>query len=108
MQKIPLESYDRTNIGAQTYTYNGLGDRVRVDKPTGTRHFVYDRFGRVVAEYGASASDVKAKFTWAIPPAANDNSPFGGGDEIAGYAPLALIAENSSNDGLGEPTKIDF
>ncbi len=90
-----LESYDRTSIGAQTYTYNGLGDRVRVDKPTGTRRFVYDAWGRVVAEYGASASDVRAEFIWAVPPAANDNSPFGGGDHIVGYAPLALVAPNA-------------
>jgi YD repeat-containing protein len=48
--------YDRRN----THSYNGLGDRVRVVKPTGTRHFVYDTQGRVVAEYGASASEVKA------------------------------------------------
>jgi RHS repeat-associated protein len=92
-----LESYDRTNIGAQTYSYNGLGDRVRVNKPTGTRHFVYDSQGRVVAEYGASASEVKAEFIWALPPAANDNSPFGGDDGIVGYAPLALVAENGLN-----------
>ncbi|WP_256439001.1 hypothetical protein [Erythrobacter sp. JK5] len=39
-----MASYDRTSIGAQSYTYNGLGDRVRVDKPTGTRHFVYDEW----------------------------------------------------------------
>ena len=92
-----LQSYDRTNIGAQTYTYNGLGDRVRVVKPTGTRHFVYDSQGRVVAEYGASASDVKAEFIWALPPAANDNSPFGGDDGIVGYAPLALVTTNTSS-----------
>ncbi|MEM7665647.1 MAG: polymorphic toxin type 8 domain-containing protein [Pseudomonadota bacterium] len=92
-----LESYDRSNIGAQSYIYNGLGDRVRVDKPTGTRHFVYDAWGRVLAEYGASKSDVKAEFIWAEPPAANDNSPFGGGDHIGGYAPLALVAENAAN-----------
>ncbi|MFL0357579.1 RHS repeat domain-containing protein [Erythrobacter sp. GH1-10] len=92
-----LASYDRTNIGAQSYAYNGLGDRVRVNKPTGTRHFVYDAWGRVIGEYGASALDVKAEFIWAIPPAANDNSPFGGGDEIAGFTPLALVAEDASN-----------
>jgi RHS repeat-associated protein len=92
-----LQSYDRTNIGAQTYSYNGLGDRVRVNKPTGTRHFVYDSQGRVVAEYGASASDVKAEFIWALPPAANDNSPFGGADGIVGYAPLALVTTNTSS-----------
>ena len=89
--------WHRTNIGAQTYTYNGLGDRVRVNKPTGTRHFVYDSQGRVVAEYGASASDVKAEFIWALPPAANDNSPFGGDDGIVGYAPLALVTTNTSS-----------
>lgn len=63
-----LECYDRTNIGAQTYACNGLGDWVRVDKPAGTRHFVYDSQGRVVAEYGASAIEVKTEFIWALPP----------------------------------------
>ncbi|MEE4211403.1 MAG: hypothetical protein V2I43_19310 [Parvularcula sp.] len=92
-----LESYDRINIGAQSYIYNGMGGRVRVDKPTGVRHFVYDAWGRVIGEYGSSAADVKAEFIWALPPAANDNSPFGGGDHIAGYAPLALVAKNASN-----------
>lgn len=92
-----LQSYDRTNIGAQTYSYNGLGDRVRVNKPTGTRHFVYDSQGRVVAEYGSSAAQVKAEFIWALPPAANDNSPFGGDDGIVGYAPLALVTTNTSS-----------
>ncbi|MEE4539424.1 MAG: hypothetical protein V2J51_13150 [Erythrobacter sp.] len=72
-----------------------------VDKPTGTRHFVYDALsvsgGRVIGEYGSSANDVKAEFIWALPPAANDNSPFGGGNHIAGYAPLALEGTNSAN-----------
>lgn len=92
-----LESYSRSNIGAQTYVYNGLGDRVRVVKPTGTRHFVYDSQGRVVAEYGASASEVKAEFIWAVPPGANDNAPFGWDDGIVGYAPLALVTTNTSS-----------
>ena len=82
-----------TQFSAQSYTYNGLGDRVRVDKPTGTRHFAYDAWGRVIAEYGSSVADVKAEFIWALPPAAIDSSPFGGGDHIAGYAPLALVAD---------------
>ena len=38
---------------------------------------------------------MRAEFIWAVPPAANDNSPFGGGDHIAGYAPLALVAPNA-------------
>lgn len=61
--------YDRRN----THSYNGLGDRVRVVKPTGTRHFVYDTQGRVVAEYGASASEVKAEFIWALPSIEHDS-----------------------------------
>jgi len=93
-----LTSYDRTNTGLQSYSYNGLDDRVKVVKPTGTRHFVYDAGGRVLAEYGASASDVKAEFIWALPSlAANDNSPFGGGEVVGGYTPLAVAAP----DGLG-------
>lgn len=63
-----LASNDRSNIGAQVYTYNGLGDRVRVDKPTGTRRFVYDTQGRVLAEYGGSAGEVWAEFIWVLPP----------------------------------------
>ncbi|WP_298465966.1 hypothetical protein [uncultured Erythrobacter sp.] len=68
----------------RTYTHNGLGDRARVDKQTGTRHFVYDAWGRVVAEYGSSARDVRTEFIWAEPPAANDSSSFGGSDHIPG------------------------
>ena len=49
---------DRTNIGAQSYTYQGLGDRVRV-----------------VAEYGASANDVKAGPIWALASADGGSTP---------------------------------
>jgi RHS repeat-associated protein len=73
---------------------------VRVDKPTGTRSFVYDADGRVMGEYGTSASDVKAEFIWALPSlAANDNSPFGGGDVIGGYTPLAVASPSGSGPG---------
>jgi hypothetical protein len=44
--------YDRRN----THSYNGLGDRVRVVKPTGTRHFVYDTQGRMIAPNSGIAS----------------------------------------------------
>jgi hypothetical protein len=57
-----------------------LGDRVRVVKPTGTRHFVYDSQGRVVAEYGASASEGKAEFIWEVPSAANSDAALGYSD----------------------------
>jgi len=40
---------------------------------------------------------VTAEFAWALPPAANDNAPFGGDDGIVGYAPLALVAQNGLN-----------
>jgi RHS repeat-associated protein len=95
-----LISYNRSNTGAQSYTYNGLDDRVRVDKPTGTRSFVYDADGRVMGEYGTSATDVKAEFIWALPSlAANDNSPFGGSDVIGGYTPLAVASPAGSGPG---------
>jgi RHS repeat-associated protein len=95
-----LISYARSNTGAQSYTYNGLDDRVRVDKPTGTRSFVYDADGRVMGEYGASATDVKAEFIWALPSlAANDNSPFGGSEVIGGYTPLAVASPAGSGPG---------
>jgi len=42
-------TYNRTNIGPQSQTCDGPGDRVRVDKPTGTRRFVYDAWGRVIS-----------------------------------------------------------
>lgn len=66
-----LEGNDRSKISAQTYFYNRMGCRVRVVTPMGTRHFVYDIQGRVVAEYGASASEVKTEFIWAVPPGGN-------------------------------------
>ena len=39
----------------------------------------------------------KAEFIWALPPVANNNSPFGGDDGIVGYAPLALVTTNTSS-----------
>ncbi|QUL36893.1 RHS repeat-associated core domain-containing protein [Erythrobacter sp. JK5] len=49
-----------------------------------------------------SKFNVRAEFIWAEPPAASDpgsgsgaGNPFGGGDHIAGYAPLALVAPNA-------------
>ena len=46
---------------------------------------------------GPSAAEVTAEFAWALPPAANENAPFGGDDGIVGYAPLALVAQNGLN-----------
>ena len=54
------------------------------------RRFVYDADGRVLGEYGASATDVKAEFVWALPEVANDDDLFGGDDGAGGYMPLAV------------------
>ena len=59
----------------QQYSYNGLDDRVKVVKPTGTRTFVYGADGPVMGEYGTDATDVKAELIWALPTlAANEDS----------------------------------
>lgn len=63
-----ISTCDHKNGDRQTYSYSGPGDRVRVNKPTRMRPFVYDSQGRVIAEYGASSAKVKAKFIWAVPP----------------------------------------
>ncbi|MBT2135785.1 hypothetical protein KK137_15710 [Croceibacterium sp. LX-88] len=91
-----LIEYNRSNAGAQSYVYNGLDDRVAMLSPTATRRFIYDADGRVLGEYGESASEVHAEFIWALPQAANDNGPFGGGDGVGGYAPLAVASPDAS------------
>jgi RHS repeat-associated protein len=65
-------------------------DRVREVRGTTTRRYLYDGAGRILGEYGASASDVIAETLWLSPDAVNDNQPFGGDDGIGGYAPLAI------------------
>ena len=93
-----LRSLDdtRTDTGALTFSYNGQDDRVAKTSSAGTRRFVYDGDGRVLGEYGVSATDVKAEFIWAQPQVANDNTPFGGDDGAGGYMPLAVATPNSS------------
>ena len=90
-----LTSYARTDIGSLSFVYNGQDDRVAMTSGTGTRRFLYDPDGRVLGEYGASAADVHAEYIWALPQAANDNAPFGGGDGVGGYAPLAVATPDS-------------
>jgi RHS repeat-associated protein len=90
-----LTGYARTDVGSLSFAYNGQDDRVAMTSGTGPRRFVYDTDGRVLGEYGASASDVKAEFIWALPQVANDNSPFGGDDGVGGYAPLAVATPDS-------------
>jgi len=89
-----LTGYTRTDVGAYTFTYNGLDDRVTMQNSAGTRAFVYGPEGRVLGEYGLSASDVKAEYIWALP--SIGTGPFGGDDGVGGYAPLAVATPNSS------------
>ncbi len=99
-----LTSYARTGEVTQGHVYNGLDDRVSTSRGTDTRRFVYDSMGRVLAEFGASAADVKAEFIWLHADAANDpgsgsgagNQPFGGGDGVGGYAPLAVVVPGAT------------
>ena len=83
-----LTGYNRSDVGALAFGYNGLDDRVAMSSPwAGARAFVYDGAGRVPGEYVASAVDVKAEFIWLSPQAANDNL-WGGDDWLGGYMPL--------------------
>jgi RHS repeat-associated protein len=95
-----LTSYARTGEANLTHSYNGLDDRVATTSVntsgTDTRRFVYAPDGRVLGEYGANASDVKAEFIWASPEV-GDTGQFGGDDGLGGYMPLAVAA----NDNLG-------
>jgi hypothetical protein len=44
---------------------------------------MYDADGRVLGEYGASATDVKAEYIWLLPEA-GDAGSFGGDDGTGG------------------------
>jgi RHS repeat-associated protein len=93
-----LTSYTRTGEAGLIHAYNGLDDRVATTRGVETRRFIYDMDGRVIGEYGTSATDVKAEFIWLSPEVANDNQPpstglrtgFGGDDGVGGYSPLAV------------------
>ena len=89
-----LTGYNRTGSGNLTFAYNGLDDRVKMTLPNGTRRFVYDPQGRVMGEYGASATDVKAEFIW-LSPEVGGAGAFGGDDGLGGYMPLAVATPNA-------------
>ena len=67
-----LIGYARTGEATLAFTYNGMDDRVREVRGTATRRYLYDGSGRVMGEYGASATDVIAETLWLSPDAAND------------------------------------
>ena len=87
-----LISYVRTGDASQTNVYNGLDDRVTVTSGSTTRRYLYDADGRLLGEYGASASaaNVVAETIWFSPEVAGASQPFGGDDGVMGYAPLAV------------------
>jgi hypothetical protein len=82
---------------------------VSVTSGTTTTRFVYGSDGRVLAEYGAAATNIVAEHIWLTPDAANDNgaTSFGGDDGAGGYAPLAIATGTTLNwvhsDHLGVP-----
>jgi RHS repeat-associated protein len=91
-----LISYTRTGEANQANVYNGMDERVTVSStPSGgattIRRFVYDPDGRVIGEYGTSATNVIAERIWMTPEIA-DGGAFGGDDGTGGYAPIALVA----------------
>jgi RHS repeat-associated protein len=68
---------------------------------TDTRRFVTDPSGRIIGEYGTSATDVKAEFIW-MSPEVGDAGSFGGDDGLGGYMPLAVAT------GSGTATQLSW
>jgi RHS repeat-associated protein len=89
-----LISLARTGEDTQANVYNGMDQRVVVTSGTVTRRFVYDPDGRVLGEYGTSASDVIAERIWMTPEVAGSGL-FGGDDGTGGYAPIAIVTGNT-------------
>jgi RHS repeat-associated protein len=85
-----LTSYTRTGDATQSNVYNGLDQRVSVTSGSTIRRFVYDPDGRVLGEYGTSATNVIAERIW-LTPEINDGDAFGGDDGTGGYAPIAIV-----------------
>jgi RHS repeat-associated protein len=91
-----LLSYTRTGDASQANVYNGLDERVTVTSGTTIRRFVYDAGGRVLGEYGISATDVIAERIW-MTPEVSDGGVFGGDDGTGGYAPIAIVTGTTLN-----------
>jgi RHS repeat-associated protein len=106
-----LVSYSQSGSISLAHSYNGLGDRTATTStPSGgnadTRRFVTAPDGRIIGEYGTSATDVKAEFIW-LSPTVGDTGPFGGGDGLGGYMPIAMVNGTTLSwvhgDHLGTP-----
>ena len=69
--------------------YNGLDDRTSTTSGGVTTRFLYDPSGRIIGEYGTSATDVRAEHIW-LNPEAGEDGLHGGGDGTGGYTPIAM------------------
>ena len=105
-----LTSYQKTGQSTLINAYNGLDERVSAGPANDLRSYVFDADGRMMGEYGSSTSDVKAETIWLSPQVNTPNQPFGGGDGVDGYAPLAVVTGGVvywvHGNHLGVPTVI--
>jgi RHS repeat-associated protein len=90
-----LINYSRTGETGQSHIYNGMDDRVATTAGASTRRFVYAPDGRVLGEYGNSATDVRAEYIW-LNPEVGEAGAFGGDDGLGGYMPLAVAANDNA------------
>jgi RHS repeat-associated protein len=91
------DNYTSSGTTSLSHVYNGFDDRVSTTAtPSGgsadTRRFVYAPDGRVIGEYGASATDVRAEFIW-MSPQVGVSGLYGGDDGLGGYMPLAVAVQ---------------
>ena len=99
-----MTGYARQGEVSLTHSYNGNDDRISTTTTSAAtatpdaRRFVYAPDGRVLGEYGSSASDVKAEFIW-MSPQVGDAGSFGGDDGLGGYMPLAVAANDNGTPG---------
>lgn len=89
-----LANYGRAGAETQTMLYNGFDERVGLTTTLGgslveERRYAYDSDHRIVGEYGAAPTELRAEHIW-LQPEVGTTSPFGGDDGVSGYMPLAV------------------
>jgi len=99
-----LASYARADAETQAMLYNGFDERVGLTTTLGgstaeERRFAYDAGHRIVGEYGATTSDLRAEYIWLLPEV-GDGSAFGGDDGLGGYMPLAVAVPDGGTSKL--------
>ncbi|MEO9131015.1 MAG: hypothetical protein ABI240_07385 [Sphingomonas sp.] len=90
-----LTSYQTTGGASLVNAYSGLDERVSAGTTADMRQYIYDGDGRMMGEYGVSASDVKAETIWLSPEVNSSGQMWGGDDGVGGYAPLAIATGTS-------------